>query len=65
MKFNDEAKLNFAMEHVLHLEDLYADSWNSDISIHISNLKYELQKEQIRLNMKRKDARIVSGNTRI
>tara|TARA_B100001093_G_scaffold221714_1_gene212643 strand:- start:905 stop:1102 length:198 start_codon:yes stop_codon:yes gene_type:complete len=65
MKFNDEAKLNFAMEHVLHLEDLYDDDWNSDISIHISNLKYELQKEQIRLNMKRKDAKIVSGNTRI
>jgi hypothetical protein len=65
MRFNDEAKLNFAMEHVLHLEDLYADDWNSDISIHISNLKYELKKEEIRLKMKRKDAKIISGSTRI
>ena len=65
MRMNDATKLNFALEHIAHLEDLYADDWNSDISIHISNLKYELQKEQIRLNIKRKDARIVSGNTRI
>ena len=65
MRMNDAAKLNFAMEHVLHLEDLWKDDWNPDISILISNLKYEIIKEQTKLQLKRGDDKIVSGSHKI
>ena len=54
MRMNDATKLNFALEHIAHLEDLIeGNDWKEFLSQPLSTLKFEFER-QLRLEEDRK-----------
>ena len=46
MRMNNEAKLLFAIEHILHLEDLIKDNeWETHLNSSLSTFKCEIQRQ--------------------
>ena len=46
MRMNNEAKLLFAIEHILHLEDLIkGNEWETHLNNSLSTFKYEIQRQ--------------------
>jgi len=55
MKMNDQTKLVFAIEHILHLEDLIADNKEEKyLAMHLSSLKVEVENQLYELQTKKK-----------
>ena len=55
MKMNDQTKLVFAIEHILHLEDLIADNKEEKyLAMHLSSLKVEVENQLHELQTKKK-----------
>ena len=46
MRMNDVTKLNFALEHIAHLEDYINDDWNSSLIEPLNRMKVELEKQE-------------------
>ena len=46
MRMNNETKLLFAIEHILHLEDLIeGNEWEKHLQSLLSTFKYEIQRQ--------------------
>tara|TARA_B100001113_G_C20992698_1_gene571251 strand:+ start:308 stop:487 length:180 start_codon:yes stop_codon:yes gene_type:complete len=55
MKMNDQTKLVFAIEHILHLQDLIADNKEEKyLAMHLSSLKVEVENQLHELQTKKK-----------
>ena len=52
MRMNDATKLNFALEHVAHLEDYINDEWHPEIKHKLKRIKEELEKHHKTLQSK-------------
>ena len=46
MRMNDATKLNFALEHIAHLEDYINDDWNPSLIEPLNTIKVELEKQE-------------------
>ena len=46
MKMNDLCKLNFALEHIAHLEDYINEDWNPSLIEPLNRIKVELEKQE-------------------
>ena len=46
MRMNDVTKLNFALEHIAHLEDYINEDWNSSLIEPLNRMKVELEKQE-------------------
>ena len=56
MRMNDATKLNFALEHIAHLEDYINDNWNPSLIQPLHTIKVELEKQEQQLHNNRKNA---------
>ena len=46
MRMNDQTKLYFAQEHLLHLGDLFkGNEWEQYLSQNLSTMKYEFERQ--------------------
>ena len=46
MRMNNEAKLLFAIEHILHLEDLIkGNEWEHHLNSSLSQFKFEIERQ--------------------
>ena len=52
MRMNDAAKLNFALEHVAHLEDYINDEWHPELKHKLKRIREELEKHHKTLQSK-------------
>ena len=52
MRMNDATKLNFALEHVAHLEDYINDEWHPELKHKLKTIKEELEKHNKTLQSK-------------
>ena len=52
MRMNDAAKLNFALEHIAHLEDYINDEWHPELQHKLKRIKEELEKHHKTLQSK-------------
>ena len=46
MKMNDLCKLNFALNHIAHLEDYINEDWNPSLIEPLNTIKVELEKQE-------------------
>ena len=46
MKMNNLCKLNFAWEHIPHLEDYINEDWNPSLIEPLNRIKVELEKQE-------------------
>jgi len=60
MKMNDLCKLNFALNHIAHLEDYINEDWNPSLMEPLNTIKVELEKQENLLQSKRKCDKILS-----
>lgn len=59
MKMNDLCKLNFALNHIAHLEDYINEDWNPSLMEPLNTIKVELEKQENLLQSKRKCDKIL------
>ena len=59
MKMNDLCKLNFALNHIAHLEDYINEDWNPSLMEPLNIIKVELEKQENLLQSKRKCDKIL------
>ena len=52
MRMNDATKLNFALEHVAHLEDYINEKWQPELQHKLKRIKEELEKHHKTLQSK-------------
>tara|TARA_B100000212_G_scaffold334359_1_gene304928 strand:+ start:3075 stop:3257 length:183 start_codon:yes stop_codon:yes gene_type:complete len=60
MKMNDLCKLNFALNHIAHLEDYINEDWNPSLMEPLNTIKVELEKQENLLQSKQKCDKILS-----
>tara|TARA_B100001989_G_scaffold113770_1_gene79805 strand:- start:581 stop:766 length:186 start_codon:yes stop_codon:yes gene_type:complete len=60
MKMNDLCKLNFALNHIAHLEDYINEDWNPSLIEPLNTIKVELEKQENLLQSERKCDKIIS-----
>ena len=60
MKMNDLCKLNFALNHIAHLEDYINEDWNPSLIEPLNTIKVELEKQENLLQSKQKCDKILS-----
>ena len=60
MKMNDLCKLNFALNHIAHLEDYINKDWNPSLIEPLNTIKVELEKQEHLLQSERKCDKIIS-----
>ena len=52
MKMNDATKLNFALEHIAHLEDYINEEWHPELMHKLKMIKLKLQEHHQTLQSK-------------
>ena len=60
MKMNDSCKLNFALNHIAHLEDYINEDSNPSLIEPLNTIKVELEKQENLLQSERKCDKIIS-----
>ena len=65
MKMNNLCKLNFALEHIAHLEDYINEDWNPSLIEPLNRMKVELEKQEKLGNDINKQVRYKDNQTKI
>ena len=60
MKMNDLCKLNFALNHIAHLEDYINEAWTPSLMEPLNTIKVELEKPEHVLQSHQQCAKILS-----
>ena len=52
MRMNDATKLNFALEHIAHLEDYINDDWHPELAHKLKMIKDKLEEHHQTLQVR-------------